>query len=144
MGWAMKRESRKSNKIRNMILPPIYLCKDQSHHSPLLPTTPAVFSQHSMKNLEKIQQFLFTSPRAIKIPSSMFNKQAKTEVNNPLASRHGDTGTLTPSMALLIHPSSFPNLAAASGDLWHLRICWSCGNWWNDIIDKLTTTFSPS
>lgn len=120
--WAMKKERWRSNKkIRNTTLQPIYLREDESHHNLLLTTMSLSTGLYEEFGTSKIQQFLFISSAAMKIPSSMFSKQAKTEVSKPLASRHGGTGTLTPSMPLLIYPSPFSNVEAASGDLWHLR-----------------------
>lgn len=137
--WAMKKESWRSNKkIRNMILQPIYLWKDQSHHSPPLPTVSVSTALHKEFGTSKIQPFLLISSGATKIPSWMFSKQAKSKQASTLQTW---SLPLTPSMALLIHVSPFSSLAAVSGDLWHLKICWSCGNSWNDIIDKLATTF---
>lgn len=74
MRWAMKKESWRSNKkVRNMILQPIYLWKDQSHHNPLLPTMSLSTALHEEFGTSKIQQFLFISSGAVKIPG--FNVQ---------------------------------------------------------------------
>lgn len=77
--WVMKESRRSNKKIRNMILQPIYLWKDQSHHNPLRwPSScprchfyPALCKEFGTFI---IQKFLFISSEAIKIPSSMFSK----------------------------------------------------------------------
>lgn len=67
--WAMKKESWRSKKIRNMILQLIYLWKDQSHHSPAVPTMSVSTALHEEFGTSNIQQFLLISSGAIKIPS---------------------------------------------------------------------------